>query len=183
MHETVNLMRYLHGHGQLTTTVLFTGFELTGVGGFNPPPVPLFIPLWPPNPQPLSSCCVVDPPSSFFTIRTLAIDMCVSYISVIVRGCEVTGLSRKCLDLNIQGVAVTECYCYTDFCNEAVSSSPNLTLLLLLPAIGTSRLVSTSLLRNIIQLLAVSQLLNTFVSAHVIFMCTNCGMKIQKISK
>ena len=35
--------------------------------GFNPP-VPLSIPLWPPTPQPLSSCCVTvaDPSSSFF---------------------------------------------------------------------------------------------------------------------
>ena len=42
-------------------------FELTVGWGFNPP-VPLFIPLW--TPQPLSSSCVADPSSSFFTIQT-----------------------------------------------------------------------------------------------------------------
>ena len=56
-----------------------TGFELTWGWGFNPPPpqVPLFIPLWPSQNQPLSSCCVVEPPppSSFFTIRSLTVDV------------------------------------------------------------------------------------------------------------
>ena len=45
--------------------------QIDGCWGFNPP-VPLFIPLWTPKPpQLLSSCCVADPPSSFFTIWNL----------------------------------------------------------------------------------------------------------------
>ena len=45
------------------------GFELTG--GFNPPSSPVHSIVTPQPPQPLGSCCVADPPCSFFTIRTL----------------------------------------------------------------------------------------------------------------
>ena len=42
-----------------------------GLGGYPPPPSSPDHSIVTPNPQPLSSCCVADPPSSFFTIRTL----------------------------------------------------------------------------------------------------------------
>jgi hypothetical protein len=55
--------------------------------------------------------------------------------SVVVRGCETSGLSNSCIDLTISGVKVTECYCYTDLCNAAVTSSPIRTWLLFIPAV------------------------------------------------
>ena len=55
-------------HGRVLRVL--TRVRIDGGLGFNPP-VPLFIPLWPP--QPLSSCCVADPRSSIFTIRTLVL--------------------------------------------------------------------------------------------------------------
>ena len=50
---------------------LLSGFELELMGGMGglTPQFPMFIPLWPSQPsQPLSSWCVADLPSSFFTI-------------------------------------------------------------------------------------------------------------------
>ena len=52
---------------------LYSGFELTGGLGGLTPQFPCSFHCDPPTPQPLSSCCVADPPSSFFTIRTLLI--------------------------------------------------------------------------------------------------------------
>ena len=63
--------------GTVTYSVAATDSSIQGSNwrggwGGSTPPVPLFIPLWPPQPPQLfSSCCVADPPSSFFTIRPL----------------------------------------------------------------------------------------------------------------
>ena len=50
--------------------------RIDGIGGFTPPPPSSPVPsIVTPDPQPLSFCCIADPPGSFFTIRTLNIDV------------------------------------------------------------------------------------------------------------
>ena len=66
-----------------SNSCLWAGCELTVGGGGSPwrglpppPSSPVHSIVTPqPRPQPLSSCCVADPPSSFFTIRTLPMGM------------------------------------------------------------------------------------------------------------
>ena len=56
------------------------GSNWRGVGGLTPQFPCSF--HCDPNPQPLSSCCVADPPSSFFTIRTLVITQIQGYLFI-----------------------------------------------------------------------------------------------------
>ena len=51
--------------------IVFHRVRIDGGWGVNPPPPPQFPCSFHFGPQPLSSCSVADPPSSFFTIRTM----------------------------------------------------------------------------------------------------------------